>query len=260
MIDKGDLQQDFVASAGSSIEASREKLLREISGSPDLTFISHTLGNLGDYLIQAGTRQLLSRASYREVKFRWSKAAIARGNRTKKDVRGLQRIRGHTALVTGGGGWCGPYHRTMPTVLPLIERRFERVLVLPSSVDTSVPRVRKILARTNALFFARERESYRQLDGLCETGIAHDCAFFFDFRPYIRNGRGALTAYRTDAESAMRGELPLGNNDISVSCKSLDEWLWTIACHEVVETDRAHVIIAAETRSNRVRYHAGSYH
>jgi exopolysaccharide biosynthesis predicted pyruvyltransferase EpsI len=260
LIDEGDVQRDSVASAESSIEASRQKLLREVSGSPDLTFISHTLGNIGDYLIQAGTRQLLSRVSYREVKFRWSKAAIASGNRRKRDIRGLQRVRGHTALVTGGGGWCGPYHRTMPTVLPIIERRFERVLVLPSSVDTSVPRVRKTLARTNALFFARERESYRQLDGLCETDIAHDCAFFFDFGPYRRNGRGVLTAYRTDAESAMRRELPTGNNDISVSCKSLDEWLWTIARHEVVETDRAHVIIAAAMLGKQVRYRAGSYH
>jgi exopolysaccharide biosynthesis predicted pyruvyltransferase EpsI len=260
MADKGDLQRESVVSVPSGIEASKQKLLREVSNSPDLTFISHNLGNLGDYLIQAGTRQLLSRVSYREVKFRWSKEAIASGERRRKDVRGLQRVRGHTALVTGGGGWCGPYHRTMPTVLPLIERRFERVLVLPSSVDTSVSRVRKTLARTNALFFARERESHRQLDELCETDIAHDCAFYFDFGPYRRHGRGVLTAYRTDAESAMRRELPPSNSDISVSCKSLDEWLWTIACHEVVETDRAHVMIAAAMLGKQVRYRAGSYH
>lgn len=260
MTDKSNRQREADVPVPSSIDASRQKLLGEVSKSTDVTFISHSLGNVGDYLIHAGTRQLLSEIPYKEVEFRWSKRAIASGRRRKEDIRGLRGVRGHTALVTGGGGWCGPYHRTMPTVLPLIERRFERVLVLPSSADTSVPRVRKILARTKALVFAREHESYRQLRGLCETDIAHDCAFFFDFGPYKRHGQGLLTAYRTDAESAKRHDIPPGNDDISVSCKSVEEWLRAIACHEVVETDRAHVMIAAAMLGKQVRYRAGSYH
>lgn len=260
MVDKGNPQEKHVSFVRSSIDASRQKLLREISGSPDVTFVSHLLGNMGDYLIHAGTRQLLSGTFYEEARFRWSKEAIVSGHRRGADIRGLRGVRGHTALVTGGGGWCGPFHRTMPTVLPLIERRFEKVIVLPSSVDTSVVKVRKALARTNALVFARERESYRQLQELCKTDIAHDCAFFFDFGPYRRRGKGLLTAYRTDAESTSHGETPPGNNDVSVSCKSLDEWLWTIARHEVVETDRAHVMIAAAMLGKKVRYHASNYH
>jgi hypothetical protein len=134
------------------------------------------------------------------------------------------------------------------------------VIVLPSSVDTSVNEVREVLTLTKAPIFAREYESYRQLRGLCKTDIAHDCAFFFDFGPYRRSGKGLLTAYRTDAESAFGGEAPPGNNDISRFCESLDEWLWTIARHEAVETDRAHVMIAAAMLGKKVRYRASNYH
>src|SRR5215211_3948400 len=123
-------QGEYSQSTSSGIEASRQKLLREISATPDVTFIWHPLGNLGDYLIHAGTRQLLSGIFYKEAKFRWSKEAIASGRRKKRDIRGLGGARGQTALVTGGGGWCQPYQWTMPTVLPVIERRFENVIVL----------------------------------------------------------------------------------------------------------------------------------
>jgi exopolysaccharide biosynthesis predicted pyruvyltransferase EpsI len=233
-----------------SIAASKRKLLREISGSCDVTFIT-SRGNIGDHLIHAGTRQLLSGILYKETTVRKHREA---------GIQGLEGIQGHTALVTGGGGWCRPFHRIWPTVLPLIERRFEKVIVLPSTVDTSFDLVREVLAQTKALVFARERESYRQLRGLCKTDIAHDCAFFFDFGPYRSRGKGLLTAYRTDAESASGGETPPGNDDISKSCESLDEWLWTIAHHEAVETDRAHVMIAAAMLGKKVRYRASNYH
>ena len=51
-------------------------------------------------------------------------------------------------------------------------------------------------------------------------------------------------SYRTDEESVL-SVIPESNHDISRSCSSLDEWLWTIARHAVVKTDRAHVMIAA---------------
>ena len=68
-----------------------------------------------------------------------------------------------------------------------------------------------------------------------------------------------LTAYRNDGE-ATRRYLPDGNNDISVTCESLDEFLWTIARHELVRTDRAHVTIAAAMLGKQVEYAASNYH
>jgi exopolysaccharide biosynthesis predicted pyruvyltransferase EpsI len=242
-----------VLSARRGIAASRRKILRGVAGASDITFIRGQ-GNIGDHLIHAGTRRLLAGIPHKEVV-----VSRHKGDGREAGIRGLGGTRGHTALITGSGGWCGPFHALMPELLRLVERRFERVIVLPSTVDTSVEEVRGVLAETKALFFARERESYRQLQGLCETDIAHDCAMFFNFGPYKLRGEGLLTAFRTDADSNF-DEPPPGNDDISLSCKSLDEWLWKIACHQAVETDRAHVMIAAAMLGKKVRYHATNYH
>jgi hypothetical protein len=223
-----------------AVEDCRDVLLRAIGEPEDLTFI-RLYGNRGDELIYAGTRQLLARRFYEEV-----------------SVRELDGVSGHTALVAGCGGWCGPYH-DMVKHLPVIETKFERVIIMPSSFDVSVPSVRSTLATTKALVFARERKSFDDICGLCDAKIAYDCAFFFDYRPYLRQGEGCLVSYRTDCESAL-SVIPENNHDISKSCSGLDEWLWTIARHAVVKTDRAHVMIAAALLGKVVEYWTSSYH
>jgi hypothetical protein len=223
-----------------AVEDSRDVLLRAIGEPEDLTFI-RLWGNKGDELIYAGTRQLLARRFYNEV-----------------SVKELGGVSGHTALVAGCGGWCGPYHE-MVKHLPVIETKFERVIIMPSSFEVSVPSVRSTLATTKALVFARERESFDGIRRLCDAKIAYDCAFFFDYRPYLRQGEGCLVSYRTDVESVL-SVIPEGNHDISKSCSSLDEWLWTIARHEVVKTDRAHIMIAAALLGKVVDYWTSSYH
>jgi exopolysaccharide biosynthesis predicted pyruvyltransferase EpsI len=225
-----------------SLERNRRRLL-DLLDAPEVTFVrSH--GNLGDDLIYAGTRKLLAGVSYTEV-----------------EAKKLGGIRGHTALLSGGGAWSKPFHKHLPHLLPELEKRFKRVIVMPSSFDVSVDSVREALERTKALVFARELESYRQIRDLCNSDIAHDCAFFFDFGPYRRRGEGRLIAYRTDRESSRDRELlPRHNNDISKTCQSLDEWLWTISGHDTVETDRAHVMIAAAMLGKRVEFQASTYH
>ena len=66
-------------------------------------------------------------------------------------------------------------------------------------------------------------------------------------------------SYRTDKESVL-SVVPESNLDISYACNSLDEWLWTIARHAAVKTDRAHVMIAAALLGKRVDYWTSSYH
>src|SRR5271169_2679704 len=119
-----------------AVEDSRDVLFRAIGEPEDLTFI-RLYGNKGDDLIYAGTRQLLARRFYKEV-----------------SVRELDGVSGHTAVVAGCGGWCGPYH-DMVKHLPVIESKFERVIVMPSSFDVSVPSVRSTLAATKALLRPR---------------------------------------------------------------------------------------------------------
>jgi exopolysaccharide biosynthesis predicted pyruvyltransferase EpsI len=222
------------------LEASRQKLLQAIGESDDVTFV-RIHGNLGDELIYAGTRQLLAGIHYREL-----------------SMRSFADATGHTALISGGGSWCNAY-QAMPDYLPQVEKRFQRVIVLPSSFDVSVDRVKAALRGTKAMIFARERESFRQIRDLCIADLAHDCALFFDYRPYRRQGRGVLNAFRTDREG-LPFALPLDNNDLSVTCGSLDEWLWTIARCEMVQTDRAHVTIAAAMLGKKVRYRPSNYH
>ncbi len=148
----------------------------------------------------------------------------------------------------------------MPAVLGVLERHFDRVIVLPSSFDPAEDRVRAALAASRATVFARERESYRRIAGLCEARLAHDCAFYFDgYESYRRTGSGTLNAFRTDLEAAGDGALPPGNDDISATAATLHDWLTAIAEHALVRTDRAHVLIAAALMGKRVEYAPGDY-
>ena len=170
---------------------------------------------------------------------------------------------GDLAFVAGGGAWCRPYHEFMPELLPELEARFRRVVILPSSFDAKVAAVRRALSRSKAVVFARERESYDAIRGLCDARLAHDCAFYFDFSPHRRRGIGVLNAFRTDPESRLGPAglaVPAGNRDISSELSSLEPWLGVIAGAEVVRTDRAHVMIAGAMLGKRVEALPSSYH
>jgi len=225
-----------------AIAESRRALLAEIGDGHDLVFV-RGLGNSGDELIWAGTRRLLEDHVYREI-----------------SVEDLASSSGEVALLAGSGAWCRPYHEFMPRALAIAELRFDRVIVLPSSFEVSVDRVREALQKTSATVFAREPASWQAIAGLCRARAAHDCAFFFDFSGYQAEGTGTLNAFRTDRE-ATEGELMVtDNDDISVTCPSLDAWLETISRHALVRTDRAHVMIAAALMGKEVEYAPNTYH
>ena len=223
--------------------AATAELLRDAVGDTTDVTVVRSWGNRGDDLIYAGIRRLLRDYPYREC-----------------DIRRLDQTQaGKTAIVTGGGSWCKPFH-AIPEMLPAIEARFSRVIVFPSSFDTEVPVVREALSRTGAVVFARERESYEQIRHLCDARLAHDTAFFFDFSPY-RPGfhQGVLNAFRLDAE-APGTPIPEDNRDISSECETLDEWLWAISRHDLIRTDRAHVALAAAMLGKTVECRPSSYH
>ena len=234
------IQQPAVTGLTDDLETSRKKLLSALAGATDITLI-RPFGNMGDHLIHAGTRRLLANIDYREV-----------------GLPDLDGVRGQLAVIFGGGAWCHA-HPHMAEYLPRIEEQFERVVVFPSSFDVTQEDVRRTLAKSDALFFARERVSYEQIRDLCHAELAHDCALFFDFEPYASPGQGLLSAYRTDLEAVGR-PIPPGNNDISMTCENLDEFLTTIARHETIETDRAHVMIAAALLGKQVYYNSSNYH
>ena len=225
------------------IDLSRSKILNAIGDARDITFI-RTYGNIGDDLIHAGFRKLLAGIEYKEV-----------------SILELHDVRGELGIISGSGGWCKPHH-SMVRYLHDAEKRFERLIVLPSTYDPSVKTVRDALQNSRALFFAREKKSYELIRDLCRAELALDGAFYFDYSPYrIRGGggKGVLQTYRTDSER-VPAVIPRDNIDISMTCSTLDEWLWTIARHELVKSDRAHVVIAAALLGKDVRYRPSNYH
>jgi GT2 family glycosyltransferase len=225
------------------LERSRQELLAGIGEHPDLVLV-RGVGNWGDELIWAGTRRLLEGHVYREV-----------------GIDEVATARGHTALICGSGAFCQPFHELMPHVLAIAEMRFERVVVLPSSFDTTVDAVREALRRSQALVFAREQESFRRIQSLCDARLAHDCAFFFDYEPFRDDSAasGALSAFRTDREATGERLAPPENEDISLTARSLDDWLRRIGAHQPIRTDRAHVMIAAAMLGKTVEFAPSSY-
>lgn len=231
---------DATVPAMPSLEQSRLSLLSAVGSTPQMVFV-RPFGNIGDEMIWAGTRELLRDHIYREI-----------------SVDELSSERGELAVLSGGGAWSRDYNEFMPEALAIAEARFKRVIVFPSTFDTSVQRVRDALARTRAVVFARERESYARIRGLCDARMAHDCAFFCPL-PEAGVGTGTLNAFRDDAERLQGHILPAGNRDLSDTADSLDSWLSTIAASAEVQTDRAHVMIAAARMGKPVRYAPSSY-
>jgi len=226
-----------------ALARSRCELLAALGTEPAGFTYVRGVGNRGDELIQAGTRRLLAGLDYREIGFEEVAAAG-----------------GELAVISGGGAWCRWFHEIMPRVLALAEMRFARVVVLPSSFDPSEETVRDVLGRSRAVVFARERESWRQIRGLCDARLAHDCAFFFDYTPFAASGDGVLHAYRTDREASSAFPVPADNVDISALLPTLRSWLQRIASAALVRTDRAHVMIAAALLGKEVEYRASAYH
>ena len=149
----------------------------------------------------------------------------------------------------------------MPHVIAVAGLRYERVVVLPSSVDVGEDVVRTALERTEAIVFARELETMRAIESLCDARLGLDTAFFHDYGRFVSYaGSGTLNAFRADAEARGHDAAPPGSEDISVTADSLDEWLHAIASAARVRTDRAHVMIAAAMLGKPVEYAGSSYH
>jgi exopolysaccharide biosynthesis predicted pyruvyltransferase EpsI len=224
----------------SGLAASRRKLLSALRDSENITFF-YGPGNYGDFLIWEGVYQLLSQVKYNIA----SREHIA-------------HMHGDTAVFTGGGGWCAAFH-SCPQYLPMLEANFKRVIIFPSSFDTSVAEVARTLSQSKALVFAREWTSYQLIKDLCNADYAYDTAFFFDYEPYKKDGAGTLHAYRNDPEKKGYA-IPASNNDISATCVSLQDWLGVIASHDVIYTDRAHVTVASAMLGKQVYYRPSNYH
>ena len=106
----------------------------------------------------------------------------------------------------------------MPHAIAVAGLRYERVVVLPSSVDVGEDVVRTALERTEAIVFARELETMRAIESLCDARLGLDTAFFHDYGRFVAYaGSGTLNAFRADAEARGHDAAPPGSEDISVT-------------------------------------------
>ncbi len=169
----------------------------------------------------------------------------------------LGRTRGEVALLAPGPALCRPADALVARLLAVAALRFDRVIVLPSSVDPDDDLTRDTLARSARIdVFVSDAVSASSLgsSGGVQRQLLPDLALFFDYAPYLRRGRGTLNAFREDSGRCWTAPLPPDNEDISATARSLPEWLHCIGTHETVKTDRAYVMIAAAMLGKRVEF------
>jgi exopolysaccharide biosynthesis predicted pyruvyltransferase EpsI len=205
-------------------------------------------GNCGDGLIALGLRALIRTYSIRVVELRHPLPAS-----------------GRVLLAPACGNLCSFYHG-MTDLIPAYAGSFERVYILPCSVDTEEPRVAAFLRAlpSHVEIFCREPYSYARARFLIpqeRVHLDHDLAFSYNYEPWKIPGRGRLNAFRTDPES-IGWPIPPDNIDVSALGSQRDgELLPRLLRHyETVYTDRAHVAICAAMLDKETHVYPNGYH
>lgn len=233
--------------------AYKEGIGRYLRAEGHITLLSEMPGNIGDHLIWAGTQRLLTD---QEIYFdRTSVEDISGGNSNYTDS---------TLVIPGSGAMTSRWNEWLPTTVIAAASNFKKVIILPSEYEPEVAIVNRALSLRNVYALAREAGSYTRIKHYGRAGIALDPALYaFDFKaPNVPNrsdnelGR-ELIALRDDAGSMLTCKklMPAQlNNDISLTCQNLDEFLRIINQSDSVITDRLHVAVAGLMLGKTVRY------
>jgi glycosyltransferase involved in cell wall biosynthesis len=205
----------------SPLGRSRELILEAIGPASEPALVSVARAACGE-LAAAGARALLAGRQVREL-----------------PLAELPGAEGELVLFAGAAdrGGDGP----LPRALGVAALRFRRVIVLPAPVFAHDDALLAALSRVSVTVFVSDPGSQRLIAPLCDARLAHDCSFYVDYGPYAREGVGTL-----EASADALDTLPL------------EDWLATIAAHELISTDRAPVMIAAALLGKRVEYRGPS--
>ena len=221
------------------IKEQKQSLGRYISQIPNINLLVDMKGNIGDHLIWAGTKKLLD-----DLRVPYQKISIQQIENRK--IKGTEN---GCLLIPGSGAFDMRWHEWLPQLVIDASKMLEKVLILPSAFDVSVPIVKECLHQENVYAFAREPVSFCAIKSIGNASLSFDCALYFDFDKYRKsNSAGVLCALRDDAGSLIDRKtytLSAFNNDISLTTHSLDEWLMRIAKASLVITDRLHVAAAS---------------
>lgn len=231
-------------------------------------------GNLGDALIDAGSRAFLRRTGIRTTVYSGRKLRdLHRGHYKAGYVKHLMlktislgliakypftlpRIAEahNVAVICGSGGFCKEA-AVASQIARLAARHFRHVIVLPSTYAMSLADY-----PGNVTFFARDRlQSLRYAEG--RATFCHDMAFFLDPEP-IPPVRPRGVHLRTDNETSGRLPIPAENFDVSATGTERDDATLVfeeIGKSETIVTDRLHLAIAAALLGRRTFLFSGSY-
>jgi exopolysaccharide biosynthesis predicted pyruvyltransferase EpsI len=229
----------------------RASLLNFLAGQPNLYLLTGMPGNIGDHLIWVGTEDLLAGGS------------ISYASMPLKELDNACLPQG-TLLIPGSGALTKSFHEWLPAAVIKASRRFNKVVLLPSSYDLTVPIVGECLSQQNVYAFAREIGSYRLAKNSGRAAISFDCAVYYreftdvpasvpEYRP-----ENLLLALREDKDSLLYGQNfvpnPAINVDISKVKANLDAWIETIKQHDTIITDRLHIAVSSMLFGKRLIY------
>ena len=230
-----------------------DSLGRYLRVEPHLFLLSDMPGNIGDHLIWKGTQRLLKNQS---IDFEHISVEHV--------IENLTSYSESTLVIPGSGAMTSRWHEWLPATVIAAATYFKKVVILPSEYEPEVDIVHKALSLKNVWAFAREAKSYTKIKHYGRAAIALDSALYaFNFETVNHLERSdqdlgvVLIALRTDAGSM----LPVknltqveSNNDISLTCRNLDEFLDLIQSHDSIITDRLHVAVASLMLGKTVRY------
>lgn len=234
------------------LKKQQEAILGFLGQCQPLMLLSEMPGNIGDHLIWLGTERMLTISG-----LAFDRLPMELFNQSRFESK-----KG-TLLIPGSGALTSKWHEWLPGLVLSASKVFERIVILPSEYEPEVPIVQEALLQKNVFPFAREVESYAKIKAYGKAELALDLALWagdcISAQPVNseQTPKNQLFAMRTDAGSLLADNdlKPASqNNDISLSCKNLTEFLDRIRESTEVVTDRLHVAVAAVMLNKQVHY------
>jgi len=207
-------------------------------------------GNWGDAFIREATLKFLNdnSISYIEIPFNnmfWLQL--------ENDL--LKKFFEDKVLIYGGGGaWCSNYY-SGAYLVNRIHPFFKKVIVLPSTLQVQIK-------TKNVIYFCRDR--YESKKNYPKSTFCHDMALYMTgkIKNTIINKKNGYF-FRLDKESTLKIKIPDNNIDISSFGNEMTPIIPFIAKineHEIINTDRLHVAIAACVMDKKLNFYEGAYY
>jgi exopolysaccharide biosynthesis predicted pyruvyltransferase EpsI len=233
----------------------QESIAHILHPTSPIYLLTEMQGNVGDQLIWAGTERMLCMSG------------LTFNRLTVQQLKEKIHKTPGTLVVPGSGAFVDRWHEWLPDLIIFASPLFDRIVILPSQYDPNVPIVKKALQLENVFPFARDAHSYSKIKVFGKASLSLDPALWtIDFVPTQDDKKEwdidtaqvkSILALRTDKGSILadHGLQPaINNNDISLTCTDLNDFLNMIRQAHIVITDRLHVVVAAMMLGKQVHF------